>query len=160
MFLKQYMCYIRTWCSILWIPYCVMIFLPLKWMPPFIHVELLISDSYNRQVIDTDWQFSQHILAIRKQGEQSLKYSKRPLVISLSHTHKDKAEALMVQQASFTLHLLWSTDKTQSMVCVTQCGPLSIPSTASTSQLPFSLSLSTSLSPILVSPTLQKSTSV
>lgn len=47
------------------------------------------------------------------------------------HTHtkcKDKAEAAMVQRASFTLHLLWSTEKTQTIVCVTQYGPLSISS--------------------------------
>ena len=72
---------------------------------------------------------------------EATEYSKRPLSFPFhthththtqtthTHTHcKDKAEAAMLQHASFTLHLLWSTKKTQSVVCVTQYGPLSISS--------------------------------
>lgn len=58
----------------------------------------------------------------------------------------------MVQHASFTLHLLWSTEKTQNPVCVTQygpplylfgsvCFPSSIPPSPSASPLPSPVSL-------------------
>lgn len=70
----------------------------------------------------------------RTEGEE------RPLsFFFLTHTHtqcEDKAEAAMVQHASFPLHLLWSTEKTQTTVCVTQYGPRSISSTLSTSLTP------------------------
>ncbi|KAG7505515.1 hypothetical protein JOB18_033466 [Solea senegalensis] len=56
-----------------------------------------------------------------------LLYSKRPLSLSI-HTHTHTG----VKHASFTLHLLWSTEKTQTILCVTQYGP-PISSTLTTS---------------------------
>lgn len=55
----------------------------------------------------------------------------------------------MVQHASFTLHLLWSTEKTQTAACVTQYGPLSVSSTSAPLPLRPSLRL---LGTSLISP--------
>lgn len=61
-----------------------------------------------------------------------------------THTHTkcgDKAQAAMVQHASFTLHLLCFTEKTQTIICVTQYGSVSISSAPLPLSAPFGLCL-------------------
>lgn len=57
-----------------------------------------------------------------------------------THAHtkcRDKAQAAMVQHASFTLHLLCFTEKTQTIICVIQYGSVSISSAPLPLSAPF-----------------------
>lgn len=111
-----------------------------------VHVPLLSIETVHRQKTSGPPNIFNHETLLRE--IRGLRVLKEASVIPLTHTHKhtnakckDKAEAAMAQHASFTLHLLWSTEKTQTAVCVTQYGPLSISSTSAPPPLRPSLRL-------------------
>lgn len=145
---EKYVCHqISTSCCPVWLLYCGRMFLPLRWMHlylstlTFVFIPLLSLEMGHGQRMAVLPTYSNRETT---EGEQRPRGTQRglchfPFAHTYAHTHtqcQDKAEAAMVQHASFTLHLLWSTEKTQTIVCVTQYGPLSISSTPSTSLPP------------------------